>query len=438
MKGALCPTCRQKGRSVEPITLRSLLREEALERIDHADGFLFCPDAGCSTSYFSPAGDRFDVDDVSVPIFQKTSDPSRLVCYCFEHRVDEIQGEVERTGSSVVPDEIAAKCKAGLDRCAELNPQGTCCLGNVHRVVREATAHDDAVEAKPCCGTARTPEPEPEPPEPVAPAAPAARTGLFASSGAVVAAVLSSACCWLPLVLIGTGASAVGVAGFFERFRWELLGATVVLLAIGFYLVYRPQAACEPGSACETPRPRVRFTNKLMLWVATFAVVLFAAFPNYVGVLVGTGEAAAVPATKPVVLQVEGMTCAGCETNVHQALMTVDGVRAVEVSYADRRAKVFFDADGAADVAELSAALEGIGYRGTPLVARTVRFAITGMTCASCVPHLEKALAATAGVQTVDVSYEERTAKIVTSGTDESIVSTVEAVGYSASIIAGS
>ncbi len=37
-------------------------------------------------------------------------------------------------------------------------------------------------------------------------------------------ALLSPACCWLPLLLIAFGASAAGVSGFFETYRPYLLG----------------------------------------------------------------------------------------------------------------------------------------------------------------------------------------------------------------------
>ncbi len=35
--------------------------------------------------------------------------------------------------------DIKTKCAQGLDDCAHNNPQGSCCLGNVQRVIREAT-----------------------------------------------------------------------------------------------------------------------------------------------------------------------------------------------------------------------------------------------------------------------------------------------------------
>ena len=62
--------------------------------------------------------------------------------------------------------------------------------------------------------------------------------GSLAVGGALVSAVLSSACCWLPLLLVGAGASVASVSAFFETWRWPLVGMAVVLLGFGFFLAY--------------------------------------------------------------------------------------------------------------------------------------------------------------------------------------------------------
>ena len=63
----------------------------------------------------------------------------RLVCYCFGHTVESIREEIDRTGQSTVLPTVAARVKAGDCRCELLNPDGTCCLGELNRVVKEAT-----------------------------------------------------------------------------------------------------------------------------------------------------------------------------------------------------------------------------------------------------------------------------------------------------------
>lgn len=134
-----CPDCGTEGRKVEQRTLESLLTEPAKTRLNEASDFRFWKAEGCAVVYYRERGaERFATTDLHMPVFQKSADPSRLVCYCFEHRVADIEAEVARTGTSAVPDHITEKCLQGLDRCEERNPQGACCRGNVRRALKEA------------------------------------------------------------------------------------------------------------------------------------------------------------------------------------------------------------------------------------------------------------------------------------------------------------
>ena len=191
--------------------------------------------------------------------------------------------------------------------------------------------------------------------------------GAWATGGAVVAAVLSSACCWLPLLLIGLGASAVGLAGFFEAYRLPLLAATALLLAIGFYLVYFRKQWCEPGGACAVPNPRQARFNKITLWVATGVVLVFALFPNYVGILAGGADEppSATLSGESHVYRIEGMTCESCAANLERSLSGVPGIAGAEVSYGEKTARVFLEdkvtppTDGT-----IRKVIEEAGYRG--------------------------------------------------------------------------
>ena len=137
-----CPRCGGEGRRVSVATITSLVRDEARSRLASLDGFRFCVAAECDVAYFQPeSGELVVCAEVTVPIFQKSADPARLVCYCFKHTVAEIEQEA-RAGGGVSPiaADIKAKCAQGLDHCERNNPQGACCLGNVQRVFRAAAA----------------------------------------------------------------------------------------------------------------------------------------------------------------------------------------------------------------------------------------------------------------------------------------------------------
>src|SRR5258708_31697536 len=87
----------------------------------------------------------------------------------------------------------------------------------------------------------------------------------------LLAALVASFCCILPIVFALAGMGIAGASAFFAAWRPYLQGLTFALLGIGFYLSYRKRRnACEPGSACE--RPAVNRSGRVGLWLdAAFA-----------------------------------------------------------------------------------------------------------------------------------------------------------------------
>ncbi len=151
---AACPRCGQKSRSVSPATIGSLVTPAARARLRSLAGFQFCATPKCDVTYFHPAnGETVMAAEVSVPIFQKGTGQERLVCYCFGYTVEEIQREFRTTGISQIATDIKTKCTQGLDDCAHTNPQGSCCLGNIQRVIREAAGDNQSPpsDAGSCC-----------------------------------------------------------------------------------------------------------------------------------------------------------------------------------------------------------------------------------------------------------------------------------------------
>lgn len=347
-----CPTCGSKGRAVKPVTVESLLVEAARARVGRTDGFRFCAEPSCEVAYFHPeTGDRFLRSEMKVRIGQKETSPSRPVCYCFHHTAADIEEEVARTGASRIPDQITAKCRQGLDRCEETNPQGACCLGNVRRVLKEAEAKANRggppvvlaatqasgeMEEDCCAASAKNPSPSTS----------RLDGGVIAQFGALGSAVLASACCWLPLVLIAVGVSGGALAATFEAWRPVLLPVTFALLSVAFYFTYRnPAVAAASGAAC-CPPPKakgitVKNVNKVMLWGVTGFVLVFALFPNYVGYLLGGEETlAAREDLDKIVIEIEGMSCEACSITIGNTLRKVPGVEAAEVSYERHEALV--------------------------------------------------------------------------------------------------
>jgi copper chaperone CopZ len=203
-----------------------------------------------------------------------------------------------------------------------------------------------------------------DPPEPVKNEG---RPALWAAAGSVVSAVVASACCWLPLLLLAFGTSAAGASAAFERVRPLFLVVAAVLLSVGFYLTYFRTRACAPGSECPLPNPKLRRFNQVMLWMATVVVVAFAFFPNYVGLLLRNTDRAAIEDGRwqSETLIVQGMTCEACATEIQHELAKVPGVKQASVRYAEGKAVVTFDPSSPPSPSALIEAVKKAGYKGS-------------------------------------------------------------------------
>jgi len=132
----LCPTCGQKGKKVDSLTLKAMLEVSLLAVRDAP--YLFCRTAECPVVYFSADGLQvFTTDQIRVPVYQKKlNDDTVLVCYCFHHSPTTIRAELLATGTSTVVEAIARGIQADQCACEIRNPQGSCCLGNVQTVLK--------------------------------------------------------------------------------------------------------------------------------------------------------------------------------------------------------------------------------------------------------------------------------------------------------------
>lgn len=101
-----------------------------------------------------------------------------------------------------------------------------------------------------------------------------ARTLLAA--GGVLGAVLASACCVVPLVLVTLGVSGawIGSLAMFEPYNPYVAAVTLGLIGVGFWQVYvrRPRAVCDADGYCARPESTV--ISQVVLWLATALVTL--------------------------------------------------------------------------------------------------------------------------------------------------------------------
>lgn len=133
-----CPACNGRTYKVHARTARALVHARLVETIGD-EALRYCPSTTCNIVYSSDTV-RLQRSDLRVRVGEKETEPPIQVCYCFDWTAADIEREIERTGSTTIPDRIKSKIKAGLCQCETMNPRGICCLAAVNRAVRLATS----------------------------------------------------------------------------------------------------------------------------------------------------------------------------------------------------------------------------------------------------------------------------------------------------------
>lgn len=201
--------------------------------------------------------------------------------------------------------------------------------------------------------------------------------GSWATGGTLVAALLSSACCWLPLALIAFGVSGAAASAALEPWRPLFVALTVAFLGTAFYLTYRKpgvrttsESTDTTADCCSTePGPsRLQRWNRRALWIVAPLALAFVSFPSYASALLGSSEpTGAVSETAQVhSLRIEGMTCEGCAGILERALVDVPGVIRARVDYETGTAEVATEPDGRVPYESLATAVEEAGYSVLP------------------------------------------------------------------------
>ncbi|MBD5803816.1 MerT mercuric transport protein [Azoarcus sp. Aa7] len=94
-----------------------------------------------------------------------------------------------------------------------------------------------------------------------------------------LSAILASACCLGPLVLVALGFTGAWVGNLtaLEPYRPIFLGAALVALLFAWRGIFRPIAACGTDGVCV--RPRVRTAYKVLFWAVAALILVSLAFP---------------------------------------------------------------------------------------------------------------------------------------------------------------
>ena len=111
-------------------------------------------------------------------------------------------------------------------------------------------------------------------------------------------------------------------------------------------------------------------------------------------------------------LKIEGMTCASCVGRLEKALNKVEGVNTVSVNLATEFATLQTRPE-----VKVEALVNAVKLAGFDVARQPIDVGIEGMTCASCVTRVEKALTKVPGVSSVSVNLATERAHIETTST---------------------
>ena len=163
-----------------------------------------------------------------------------------------------------------------------------------------------------------------------------------AKQAGILSALLASACCIGPLLLVAIGVSSW--AALVGRYHWFFLVAGMAVLTWAWAKYLREKTICD----CEHKPMGGRRSAMLTLLITTALVLGFAGLniSRYVF------ARAPVPAQTQtqlanglnrIVLSVEGLSCVTCEIPVRHALRRIDGVKTAHVSAATKTATVDYE-----------------------------------------------------------------------------------------------
>ncbi|PXX95799.1 mercuric ion transporter MerT [Halomonas sp. LBP4] len=105
------------------------------------------------------------------------------------------------------------------------------------------------------------------------------KTGRGPLAAGGIAALLASACCLGPLVLIMLGVSGAWIGNLvaLEPYRPLFLGVALVALFFAWRRIFRSVEQCQPGELCAVPRVRTGY--KVMFWLVSLLILIALVFP---------------------------------------------------------------------------------------------------------------------------------------------------------------
>ena len=203
------------------------------------------------------------------------------------------------------------------------------------------------------------------------------KRGSGAAKAGILVAFTASLCCITPVLALISGVG--GVASTFswmEPLRPFMIALTIGVLGFAWYQKIKPKKQEEIDCDCDPASPAGRedgkepfIQSKMFLGIVTVVAALLLTFPSYSHIFYPENEAkSAVGITisniQQLNLEIEGMTCTGCEEHVKHASYELKGVLKAESSYEEGNASVVFD-NSKTSIEDVIKAVNATGYTVT-------------------------------------------------------------------------
>lgn len=163
------------------------------------------------------------------------------------------------------------------------------------------------------------------------------------------AAIVASLCCITPVFSLLAGIGGIAATfSWMEPFRPYLIALTIGVLAFAWYQKLKPRTKEEIECACETDEKPSFWQSKKFLGIVTAFAALMLAFPSYSHMFYSNGSgpktsvilAQDTTKTHKIVLDVKGMTCAGCEAHIEHEVRSLPGIKSIDAIYTEGSATI--------------------------------------------------------------------------------------------------
>ncbi len=177
----------------------------------------------------------------------------------------------------------------------------------------------------------------------------------------ILAAFMTSLCCITPLLAVLAGA-----VGFASTFSWlmpyktYLIGISVLSISFAWYQKLKSVRSAK--CTCDNKEGFSFFKSRKFLGIITVFAGLMISFSSYSSMFYPSKSSTDPPNAESIQLfvQVEGMSCAGCEGLIEHEVSKLKDVQSVQASF--KNSNVLVEHSSTVSVEEIITSIESLGY----------------------------------------------------------------------------